>query len=373
MGPSFQACQDYYRDRDSLIYRKNILFPFEDGNYLGAQGFRVPSAGTYNITLAGASGGRGLCSVLRGGFAFEWTVQVSLPSDVDLLVMVGQKGREPCDFIPSSHSAYSTFCLNRPIYNIEIENCTNAWNTTFKTNPDFYAVFGGAGGGGASMVRVRNRTSLIFESFPVVISPGGAGSPALVNYSIVDEIDPDSPFIRLPQFVYQSLMNGQRRQSDAQFATIGVNGFRRIVTDVSMSAGTGGGYSTGITPLREQDGQVLSSSQNFAVGGVDCIQFLKIFIDEIPFSGAFGGFGGGGGACSGGGGGAGYTGGHILSRGLTVPGGGGFSYLNSFLSRFPTVEISSRTLQTIGDGYVNIVLSDWLCARVHCVLCRERV
>lgn len=371
LGPPFATCEEYYEQRQSLIHKDKVLFQFENGDYIGAQGFRVPSEGTYNITIAGASGGWGLCSVFQGGYGYERTIQVHLTPEEELLVLVGQQGRGPCDIIPKDSPVYSTFCVNRLMFNEEIENCTSAWNTTYNTNPDFYAVFGGAGGGGASMVRGRNKTSRVFEPFPIVISPGGAGTPALVDYEIIREIDPSTPissfFFSSSRFAYRAFLNGQSREFDSEYTSRGTRGIRLNVTDTLTSAGTGGGYSTGIVIARDQDGQALITPQNFAVGGLDCLQFLGIRIAEIPFKGAFGGFGGGGGACGGSGAGGGYTGGPIFRQGLTIPGGGGFSYIGDDFTKFEITVISQRTLGDIGSGFVDIVRAD--CGCVHdCVV-----
>ena len=369
LGPPFATCEEYYEEKQSRIHKDQVLFQFENGDYLGAQGFRVPSTGTYNITIAGASGGWGLCSVFQGGYAYERTIQVHLTPEEELLVMVGQQGRGPCDVIPNSNPVYSAFCVNRPMFTEDIENCTSTWINTNNTNPAFYAVFGGAGGGGASMVRARNKTSRVFESFPIVISPGGAGTPALVDYEIIRVIDSDAPigFFFPTSFAYRTFLNGQSREFDSQYSTVGIRGIRINVTDTLTSAGTGGGYSTGIVRALDQDGQALNTPQNFALGGVDCLQFLGLRIAEIPFKGAFGGFGGGGGACGGSGAGGGYTGGPIFRQGLTIPGAGGFSYVGDFFSKFIITEIGKRTLGDVGSGYVDIVRAD--CGCVHeCVV-----
>ena len=41
-----------------------VLFQFDD--FRGGQGFRIPREGVYNVTIAGAAGGRGLCSIHFG-------------------------------------------------------------------------------------------------------------------------------------------------------------------------------------------------------------------------------------------------------------------------------------------------------------------
>ena len=61
-GPSFSACQQYYTEINSPIAQHDLLFEFENREYEGAQGFRVPMNGLYNITVAAAGSGRGICN-----------------------------------------------------------------------------------------------------------------------------------------------------------------------------------------------------------------------------------------------------------------------------------------------------------------------
>ena len=60
--------------------RDDLFIDFsDDGNMLvGAQGFRIPRPGIYNITIAGAAGGRGVCNIHFGhGVVHEFQVNLS--------------------------------------------------------------------------------------------------------------------------------------------------------------------------------------------------------------------------------------------------------------------------------------------------------
>jgi hypothetical protein len=60
----------------------------------GAQGFQIPREDVYNVTIAGAAGGRGLCNI-HFGHGAEMNFQIPLSPDYELLVMVGQMGQSP--------------------------------------------------------------------------------------------------------------------------------------------------------------------------------------------------------------------------------------------------------------------------------------
>ena len=362
-GPSFRTCRDHYAASDSPIFRDDVLFEFENGDYQGAQGFRVPKDGVYNITVVGAAGGRGICNVQAGGLGYSRTIQVELTTEFELLVLVGQRGIEPCSLIPTSDPVYTEICTIPPVGSMpgSADTCNETWyNLTRVFDRTFYNVFGGAGGGGASLVRARNRTSGVFDNFPIVIAGGGGGSPAILDYDVVVDIGAQNVF--LPNSIsYKTFLNAQARSNDADHGVVGVRGFR--FNAANNIAGAGGGYSLGIVRLIEVDGRPFRSPQDFANGGVDCVQAV-FALDNFPYHGAFGGFGGGGGACGGGGGGGGYSGGAILEAGTTVPGGGGFSYTgDSFFTSFSVSVIGDRLTANRSDGYVNIVEAN--CGCVH--------
>ena len=92
--PSPERCAEYYSEIHSPLIRDNLYVPIRDG-YVGAQGFRVPRAGLYNITVAGAAGGRGLCNPEIGQGLVQ-KIQVELSLRYELLVLVGQRGLGPC-------------------------------------------------------------------------------------------------------------------------------------------------------------------------------------------------------------------------------------------------------------------------------------
>ena len=356
-GPSFSSCHEFYTDTNSPISQQDLLF---DRGYEGAQGFHVPRNGLYNITVAGARGGRGICNLEQGGYGYQRTVQVEVSTEYELLILVGQRGIEPCDVIPESEDAYAIFC-REPITDIEL--CNGTWyNFTRDFYRIFYEAFGGGAGGGGSLVRARNRDSEDFDDFPIAIIGGGGGTASILDYDVVDDINIGNAFLT-NLLSYQVFINAHSRSHDTDYGTAGVRGFR--ISSMNTVAGAGGGYSAGIVQSIDVDGSALGRAQNFAEGGLDCTQTFISTRNDIPYSGVYGGFGGGGGACGGGGGGGGYTGGAILAAGVTIPGEGGYSFIgNSITTSFRVYTIDEGRLnREDDDGFVEIILAN--CGCVH--------
>ena len=142
-GPSFSACCQYYTEINSPIAQHDLLFEFENKEYEGAQGFRVPMNGLYNITVAAAGGGRGICNFEHGGYGYQRTVQVELSTEYELLVLVGQRGSGPCDVIPENEAIYDVVCRIPPANVADVERCNETWyNFTQDFHHMFYMVFG---------------------------------------------------------------------------------------------------------------------------------------------------------------------------------------------------------------------------------------
>lgn len=306
--------------------------------YENAQRFSVPPRlGLYNITAAGASGGRGVCNAERG-YGIARTVQVELYINLELLILVGQQGSSFCDAEPNSLPCQ---------YEYSSLACNDMWSgyvgDTFG-NESMLNVLGGSGGGGASMVRAYSKRSV--DPDPIVIGAGGGGASASLQYDIVNELGIN--VMELPSNLsYQYYINadcGVACNSQYYFELSNLTIYR---------AGIGGGYDiTDMVNLQDMDGGYLSSRNDFAVGGLHC----------VPMNGSIGGFGGGGGGCAGGGGGGGYVGGNVLSEGRFVPGGGGISYTgNPFKTSFKRIHYIGDTLNRQLDGYVDIVHADCEC------------
>ena len=369
-GPTVSECEKHYSGVDSLITKDNVLFEFPTNPYKGGQGFHVPREGLYNITLAGASGGRGLCNFERGHGAII-QIQVYLTPDVELLVMVGQPGLGPCSSTESHE-----LCTSPPENVNETQACNQTWNAllsreyTVRDSKIVYDFTGGGGGGGASMVRAWNITAGEFYEYPLAVAGGGGGSPAVLNYTSVelfrDKID-RSDGNQSSEELYLEFLDGKRKiwYNPSIYDAEGVSGFRAIAS--SVSPGVGGGWhgfpDLGATVI---DGRNLSPSSLFAEGGLSCESQFGTFVTPHFFD-VNGGFGGGGGGCGGGGGGGGYTGGAILVRENTVPGGGGYSVIFTNLLGIEVVRLGSG-LNEAEEGYVEIIPADFGCTDSYVIL-----
>ena len=334
-GPTYKDCVDYYAQIKSPLTPSVLLSPV-GLEYENAQRFSVPRLGLYNITAAGASGGRGVCNAERG-YGIARTVQVELYINLELLISVGQQGSSFCDADPNSLPCR---------YEYSSSTCNNMWASYIEdtfSNRSMLNVFGGSGGGGGSMVRAYSTQRTDLD--PIVIGAGGGGSSASLQYDILNELGIDTTELPL-NLLYQYYINADcgvecNSQDDLEL--------RNFI----YRAGVGGGYNINYMVNRQdKDGGYLSSINDFAVGGLHC----------VSLNGSYGGFGGGGGGCAGGGGGGGYVGGSVLGEGRFVPGGGGISYTgNPFKTSFKVINFIEDTLNRQLDGYVDIVHADCEC------------
>lgn len=345
-GPTYQACIEHYTASNSRLSQPGLLLQSINTKagviYDNAQLFVVPHFGLYNITVAGASGARGVCNIEQG-HGHSRTVQVELYSNMYLLVLVGQRGLGFCDMEPSS-----TPCENRPQDLPSAIACNDIWYTYLEDEFDEHSVetLGGGGGGGASMIRAFTRQG--FNPEPTVVGGGGGGTSALLQYDIVNMIGVNTTGTS-SDLAYRSLINAKSSSSGYNALFWG-----RRTSSAFNTAGLGGEYSNNNQNRRlSVDGGYLRRSRDFAVGGLDCNDAL---------TGACGGFGGGGGACAGGGGGGGYLGGSVLGEGRTIPGGGGQSVTGSpFRTSFKLIRFIEDKLNSEPDGYVDIIDADCEC------------
>ena len=358
--------------------RDDLFIDFsDDGNILvGAQGFRIPRPGIYNITIAGAAGGRGVCNIHFGhGVVHEF--QVNLSPKLELLILVGQKGIGPCDTNPTHF-----LCQRQPKSPENAVVCSERWynwTRSLSSSEDLvYSFNGGAGGGGASMIWARLAENETFLRLPLFVSAGGGGSPAILDYdSVKADIETGIGMqFSTSQEAYNYHLNGRSLFiSPGENATLITRGNRGVRPATDVTAGAGGGFM-GLLSTGDTDGHPLSQQRSFAEGGNNCVNSIfasvsnpNIFLDTV------GGFGGGGGGCGGGGGGGGYTGGSVFNLSNNFPGSGGysaafstkelgFSYIGS--GNVTNIEPSVITFLSgnhSGDGYVEIIEAD--CGCVH--------
>ena len=374
-------CGPLYEEMDSPIAREETLFRFEDGAYDGAQGFRLPRDDLYNITVAGASGGEGLCNY-HYGLGGVISAQARLTTDYEYLILVGHKGTSVCD-VPENAN-HPVCLLQRPTNLTEVQTCNVVWynwtmiNASSATQANRYRFNGGGGGGGASMIWPRTRNGKQFTNLPIVISPGGGGASTILDYdSLVGRGLPDPYVLNYPmsasnERIYSFHTNGHINQHVSNWL-VGGRGYR-LSDNIFITSGAGSGWNPALPlPLLNIDGKLLSQSTTFAEGGFDCSLSLQDpDFNGFVFTNVFGGYGGGGGGCGSGGGGGGYTGGHVITNFNIIPGGGGDAGVFN-LTEFPLVRYIPNEFQhNDGDGYVEIVASNCGCDGECVVYTEER-
>ena len=338
-GPTFDQCEEYYHEQTSPIATDGVLFKFDKEDFEGGQGFRIPREGVYNVTLAGAAGGRGLCNVHIGrGRVMDFQIQLS--TDYELLVMVGQRGQSPCDN-PSDHP----LCQSPPKSEEEADKCDQSWYNVTEGNV-LYNFSGGGGGEGASMIRARNIQTGDLLSEPIAVAGGGGGTAAILNYNNTVNLLKMHSIFELDRYLlsleqlYEYHINARNFYvTDLIHGINDTRGYRPPTLSPDLP-GAGGGWLISPTTTSKTDGQSLSQPIDFARGGLDCDR--RVMFREST-SQVDGGFGGGGGECGGGGGGGGYTGGVVLDYRNNIPGGGGHSvyvYHSMLLVHSESVDLS---------------------------------
>ena len=330
-------CTEHYCNSGSLVCGHLL----NEGTR-GSQIFVVPRSGNYTVTIAGASGGHGVCSNYSGlGVIARETVQFRRGEI--LRILVGQRGTNICD-------GYEDIDICQ-ISN-DTKACESLWNTTYEEKVFFLKLYdGGGGGGGASLLEYND--SSLNNALPIVIAPGGGGAAGIYNLTAVlsskniSYNNSDDPEAFYRNFTYGHAF---KISSGGKNGTLGIHIYVN-------GPGSGGGYYQEEVHKdipAEVDAQALSLT---GFGGRDCVDVVRI--DPPPlFPGTHGGFGGGGGACEGGGGGGGYTGGSILNLGAYYPGGGGYSWPNP---PWPLMGYND------GDGYVELFLESCGCTQ-NCII-----
>ena len=339
-GPTYMECMKHYCNSGSLVCGHLL----NEGTR-GSQIFVVPRSGNYTVTIAGASGGHGVCSNYSGLGVIATSngsnEVVYFRRGEKLRILVGQQGTSACD----GHQDVDICQVSN-----DTEACENLWNTSYRDMAfgQIYLFDGGGGGGGASLLERANNP---FSNPPIVIAPGGGGSAAIQNITdLLFKIKYDG-FNELESLFNYTYGNAFESDNDNISGTIGESvlvGF----------AGPGAGYYiTPVVPVTSDADALIFDG----FGGQDCsISFRIIVIDSesLPFPDTHGGFGGGGGGCNGGGGGGGYTGGSIIADGATIPGEGGYSWPDP---PWPLIGYND------GDGYVELFLESCGCT-YNCII-----
>lgn len=366
-------CLEEYQN-SSILAQPNNFFFYNDLQstefFVGGQGFTIPTSGRYNVTVAGAAGGRGICNTDYGR-GLLWNGQLDFLAGENILILVGEKGGSPCK--DKNFLGAGNLCLTLPLDEADSAVCNETWYSNIfqaLNNPvlaeEVYKSTGGGGGGGASMIRLVNHTNEGPDPIrlPLVIAPGGGGSSAIALYSEINQIEAVFPENLTDFEKYKNFMDAKMVFFDPTDPT-GI-GRRGSVRDQSIfRGGAGGGYFTSRNSA-DVDGGYLSAKENFAEGGSDCTRQLFDLVPSVDATDETGGFGGGGGQCGSGGGGGGFSGGRSSGENHLIPGQGGYYYVVG------TVDIDEQDKKNVeepniewnesDDGYVELVLANCGCA-----------
>ena len=375
MGPSYQDCVGYYTSTSSPIVRDNVLTDVHSSVFIGSQSFRAPRATVYNVTIAGAAGGRGLCNSEYGRGLVQHGQYIIFDTSVDLMILVGQRGLGPCE--TGEPDPGHMLCQTPPQDLEESTKCNESYHQWLQTlsSTDAERTFtfsGGAGGGGASFIGYRDgRTFADVRAF--CISGGGGGSSSLLDYSVIRDLLPQLNSSKNDSVLYTKVLRARRsRRSIFLSHPPAVRGYK-VESDI-VTAGAGGGALGSVDyPTSQEDGKAIGLVEDFAIGGTHCARSDPSNI-PLQLHDADGGFGGGGGGCGGGEGGGGFTGGSVIGDANTTPGGGGHSFTctlnNTCETNFCNVLPGSYDYSSEGDGYVDIVAADCGCV-YECVVYEE--
>ena len=328
-------CTEHYCNSGSLVCGHLL----NEGTR-GSQIFVVPRSGNYTVTIAGASGGHGVCSNYSGlGVIARETVQFRRGEI--LRILVGQQGISACD----GHQDVDICQISN-----DTEACETLWKTNY-SNSEYQLFDGGGGGGGASLLQYN--VLPLNDHDPIVVSPGGGGAGTIYNVTILFRLldimydDSDDLDALYRNYTYGHPFNNSF-PVEHDDVIIGASGSRTYLA----APGPGAGYLW-LRTIAVIDPDPLSSD---GFGGIDC--HVPVLITTVPFPHTHGGFGGGGGGCEGGGGGAGYTGGAILANGSAFAGEGGYPWPDP---PWPFIGYND------GDGYVELFLESCGCT-YNCII-----
>ena len=360
----------YYTSLNSPITRDGALTDTYSRDFEGSQSFRPPRNTTWNITIAGAAGGRGLCNTEFGRGLVQYIQSISLSTEYDYIILVGQKGLGPCDTLQPDPG--HMLCIDPPQTFNETFTCGSTFqewlnNISLSRNEPVAIIeefIGGAGGGGASYVGNRGKNFAGLYDTILGISAGGGGTSVQLNYSIIRNDFPYN-FINTTSSdidIYREYIDAKPTPlDDITFSEFGSTGYKFLI---DVQAGSGGGFSeSSFTVISLEDGRGLNMSKGFAEGGTHCARNEMSVPKQLQE--AVGGFGAGGGGCREGGGGGGFTGGAVFDITPYSPGSGGYSF-NNFSANYSIDEYSFNE----GDGYVDIVAADCGCV-YECVVYEE--
>lgn len=295
-APLRDGCTQFYADANPSLEIVTVGLVNE---------FALPLSGNYTITVAGAAGGKGVCSRKAAGKGRLIVVTgVFIEDSETVSVIIGQRGTSACETGPS-HPACQLGKEDSDKFSAECSLMFSGMSLLLD---------GGGGGGGFSQFR---------SGQSIWIAGGGGGAAAFEGDGLLSDA------------------------SSVLASSVSENG----IGSVDVSAGVGGGADT-TTSSFPQDGNFLGRNGFRDEGGDDCS--VRVNGHSI-FPNTVGGFGGGGGGCGNGGGGGGFIGGDVVAFGNSSAGQGGISFVPNINN------IIRNDLNDEEDGFVSIFLDGCMC------------
>ena len=296
-GHHFYQCLGHYRSIGSPV-TDHLVSPIRF--YPGLQYFKLPRKGRYILTIAGARGGKGVCSPWAG-LAPVFQSSATYHDRLTFELAIGQRGGDAC-----GSTEWECLPVNSTIQ--ELVECSDSWQS--QPSGIVLGDGGGGGGGGTQLQRVSGQTHGVDR---IIVAAGGGGEGATFpNISstanetranmkngdtMLDRTSPGTVVVdtgKLGQFKCNPISPMLSLTVQCLF----------LVTAASLKAGVGGGTVLG-SPSSVDGKGFANAGEQFAAGGDNCASCC-IFTDS------HGGFGGGGGGCASGGGGGGYGGGDAI-------------------------------------------------------------
>ena len=170
-GHRFFQCLEHYRTISSPV-AGHLVPPIRF--FPGLQYFKLPRVGVYTVTIAGARGGKGVCSPWAG-LAPVFQVDVHYNDRFTIELAIGQRGGDAC-----GSPEWPCLPVNSTIQ--ELVECSDRWRSQASG-----VVMGDGGGGGGGGTQLQMVQGLTRELNPIFVAAGGGGEGATFpNISTAD-------------------------------------------------------------------------------------------------------------------------------------------------------------------------------------------
>lgn len=389
-GPSLSRCHDWYDNRYANSLESNQTYNAHKDEYSltkwwtnnqffnmetpGIQLWTVPATGLYDVTVAGAGGGRsGGTGSVGSGLVMDFSY--NFVKGDRYMLLIGQKGKIGKDYIPNTLDGYAS----------ELSSSSQR-------------PYASSGGGGTFFVKYYSfpnpgdtNTEAIIDNSANIIAIAGGGSGGQTYAKDVDTASYYEWVKTVADGSYNSEFFGldgsghdfnmEEITTKGELKTAARGGFIAGENDAASGGGGGGGYgfngdlagyNTQYSTINGVSiGILASGAQSFIHGGKGGLNphvYVNGVINRAGLGSASeGGFGGGGAGAEGGsGGGGGYAGGGsdnivedaaILPKNNTIAGGGGSIVNKEIIAKnvnFQSITRQNDNNHNNHNGYIKI-------------------